>query len=77
MRTTRVDRTARAVAALVVSARTTRGWSQSRLAVELGTTQSAVARIESGRRPVAVATLVRLADALAVTFTIGPEEAER
>ena len=42
------------------------GWSQSRLANEIGTTQAHIARIESGKSDVQMGTLIRIAAALGV-----------
>lgn len=47
----------------IARARLQRGWSQQRLAEELGTSQSHIARMESGR-DVMVHTLARIAKAL-------------
>lgn len=44
--------------------RLAKGWSQTRLADELGTTQSHVARMEAGRQDIMLGTVVRLARAL-------------
>jgi transcriptional regulator with XRE-family HTH domain len=52
------------VAQQVADMRALRGLSQTELAVMCGTTQSAIARIESGRRPPRVDTLLTIADAL-------------
>jgi transcriptional regulator with XRE-family HTH domain len=62
----------RQIAAAVVEARTARGWTQRRLARALGTSNTAVSRIESGRHGMSLGTLQRLADALGVRFTIEP-----
>ena len=62
-----------AIAGIVILARGAKGWSQSRLAQEIGTTQSGVSRLESGQHKVSVETLRRLANALDVTFTIDPD----
>lgn len=61
------------IAATVILARARLGWSQSRLAREIGTTQSVVSRIESGTHKVSADTLHRLANALGVSFTIDPD----
>lgn len=63
--------TYRSIAATVIHARGARGWTQRRLAEEIGTTHTVVSRIESGRHAVSVDTLLRLSDALGVTFGIG------
>jgi len=62
-----------AIARTVILARAMLGWSQSRLAREIGTTQSVVSRIESGTHKVSADTLHRLANALGVSFTIDPD----
>jgi|GEM_PF-2106376 Helix-turn-helix. len=63
--------TYRSIAATVIHGRGARGWTQRRLAEEIGTTHTVVSRIESGRHAVSVDTLLRLSDALGVTFNIG------
>lgn len=63
--------TYRSIAATVIHGRGARGWTQRRLAEEIGTTHTVVSRIESGRHAVSVDTLLRLSDALGVTFSIG------
>lgn len=63
--------TYRSIAATVIHGRGARGWTQRRLADEIGTTHTVVSRIESGRHAVSVDTLLRLSDALGVTFNIG------
>ena len=67
--------TSRSVAEIVRDARVERGWSQRRLADAIGTTNTAVSRLESGRHTPSVAMLTRLARVLGVTFTIGPHSA--
>lgn len=67
--------TYRAIAGTVILARGQKGWSQAHLAREIGTTGSVISRLESGDHQVSVATLRRLANALGVTFTIGPDPA--
>lgn len=62
----------RAIARVVIHERGARGWTQQRLADELGTTNTAVSRIESGRHAVSLDTLQRLSDVLGIAFTIGP-----
>lgn len=52
------------IARSVVERRLALGMSQSDLAVVCGTTQSAIARLESGGRPPRIDTLLRLAEAL-------------
>jgi transcriptional regulator with XRE-family HTH domain len=53
-----------AVAGQVAEQRQTRGLSQRELAGLVGTTQSAIARLESGGRPPRIDTLMRIANAL-------------
>ncbi len=60
----------RSIAATVIHGRGVRGWTQRRLAEEIGTTHTVVSRIESGRHAVSVDTLLRLSEALGVTFSI-------
>ncbi len=49
---------------LVRAARTHKGWTQSQLAAALGTTQSAVARIESGGQNIGLDLVARIGEAL-------------
>ncbi len=65
--------TYRAIAAIVIDGRAARRWTQQQLAEKIGTTNTAVSRIESGRHAVSLDTLQRLSTALDVTFTIGPD----
>lgn len=65
----------RAIAGTVILARGRKGWTQARLAREIGTTGSVISRLESGDHQISVATLRRLANALGVTFTIEPDPA--
>ena len=53
-----------AVADQVADLRQQRGLSQRELAELVGTTQSAIARLERGGRPPRIDTLLRIADAL-------------
>jgi DNA-binding XRE family transcriptional regulator len=53
-----------AIAGQVAERRAARGLSQRELADLVGTTQSAIARLESGGRPPRIDTLLRIADAL-------------
>jgi transcriptional regulator with XRE-family HTH domain len=62
----------REIAESVSRARAERGWTQRRLAEALGTSSTAVSRIESGRHGMSVATLQRLSDVLGVRFAIVP-----
>lgn len=63
---------------LVIRHRAELGLSQKELAERVGTSHSAISRIESGRHRTSVATLKRLAEALdlrlVVGFESGPEE---
>jgi transcriptional regulator with XRE-family HTH domain len=52
------------IAAQVSEQRKARGLSQKELAELVGTTQSAIARLESGGRPPRIDTLLRIANAL-------------
>jgi transcriptional regulator with XRE-family HTH domain len=52
------------IAQQVVEQRKAHGLSQQELAALTGTTQSAIARLESGGRPPRIDTLLRIADAL-------------
>ena len=63
----------RAIAEVVIVGRSARGWTQRQLADAIGTTNTVVSRIESGRHAVSLDTLVRLSRVLGVTFTISAE----
>ena len=52
------------IAEQVANRRRERGLSQADLAALVGTTQSAIARLESGGRPPRIDTLLRIANAL-------------
>ena len=52
------------IAGQVADRRKERGLSQAELAKLVGTTQSAIARLESGGRPPRIDTLLRIANAL-------------
>ena len=52
------------IAEQVANRRRERGLSQADLAALVGTTQSAIARLESGGRPLRIDTLLRIANAL-------------
>lgn len=58
----------------LISARISAGLTQKQLAERMGTSQAAVARLESGTRLPSVDTLYRLAVILGVDFTITPQE---
>jgi transcriptional regulator with XRE-family HTH domain len=64
------------IARNVLQLRRYRGLSQSKLAKELGSSQSAIARIESGQENITLDTLQRLIVALRARFhvSISPEE---
>lgn len=53
-----------AIAHELIAARTRAGLSQSEVAQRMGTTQSVVARLESGRRPPSMRTVERFAQAV-------------
>jgi len=58
------------IADQVVAQRTARNLSQRELAELVGTTQSAIARLEAGGRPPRIDTLLRIADALDCELTV-------
>jgi ribosome-binding protein aMBF1 (putative translation factor) len=58
------------IADQVVAQRTAKGLSQRELAELVGTTQSAIARLEAGGRPPRIDTLLRIADALDCDLTV-------
>lgn len=58
----------------VIGARLAAGLTQRQLAEKMGTSQAAIARLESGTRLPAIDTLYRLAQILGVDFTITPLE---
>ena len=58
------------IAAQVAEQRNARGLSQKELAELTGTTQSAIARLESGGRPPRIDTLLRIADALDCSLAV-------
>jgi transcriptional regulator with XRE-family HTH domain len=64
------------IAGAVARARISRGWTQRRLAEVLGTSNTAVSRIESGSHGMSLTTLQRLADVLGIRFTIEPRRAQ-
>ena len=65
----------RVIARAVILARTDMGFTQDQLGSALGTTGSAISRIESGTRPVTLNTLARLGAALDITFVVGSPRA--
>ena len=58
----------------LIGSRIHAGITQAELAERVGTTQSAIARLEGGSVTPSVAMLCRLASALDVRFEIGPKE---
>jgi ribosome-binding protein aMBF1 (putative translation factor) len=58
------------IAEQVATRRRALGLSQAELAALCGTTQSAIARLESGGRPPRIDTLLRLANALHCTLAV-------
>lgn len=58
---------------LLIAARRAAGLKQAELAAKVGTTQSAIARLEGGAVTPTVDTLYRLADALDLHFEIAPQ----
>ena len=61
------------IARFVITRRTELGLTQEQLADRMGTSHSAVSRIESGQHRASVATLERLGQALEVRFVMGFE----
>src|SRR5512132_265573 len=61
------------IARFVITRRGELGLTQEQLAERMGTSHSAISRIESGQHRTSVATLERLAQALEVRFVIGFE----
>jgi ribosome-binding protein aMBF1 (putative translation factor) len=61
------------IARFVIMRRTELGLTQEQLADRMGTSHSAISRIESGQHRTSVATLERLAQALEVRFVMGFE----
>lgn len=53
-----------AIARELIAARTRAGLSQGEVALRMGTTQSVVARLESGKRPPSMRTMQRFAQAV-------------
>lgn len=62
-----------AIARFVIQRRAELGLTQGQLAERMGTSHSAISRIESGQHRMSVATLQRLAEALEVRFVMGFE----
>jgi transcriptional regulator with XRE-family HTH domain len=63
------------VARFVIQRRAELGLTQEQLAERMGTSHSAISRIESGQHRTSVATLERLAEALDARLVIGFETA--
>jgi len=59
------------IARLVIKHRMALGLTQQDVAERMGTSHSAISRIESGQHKTSVETLQRLADALEVRFVVG------
>jgi len=64
------------IAGQVAERRKERGLSQADLATLVGTTQSAIARLESGGRPPRIDTLLRIANALDCDLHVELQERE-
>lgn len=62
-----------AIARFVILRRSELGLTQQQLAQRMGTSHSAISRIEGGQHSTSVATLQRLAEALGVRFVMGFE----
>jgi DNA-binding XRE family transcriptional regulator len=56
----------------LIGARISASLTQAQLAERMGTTQSAIARLETGRNSPTIDTLCRLADILGISFAIVP-----
>jgi transcriptional regulator with XRE-family HTH domain len=65
------------LARLVIKHRSALGLSQQELADRVGTSHSAISRIESGRHRTSVETLQRLAHALSLRLVLGFESGPR
>jgi transcriptional regulator with XRE-family HTH domain len=65
------------LARLVIRHRATQGFSQKELAERVGTSHSAISRMESGRHRTSVATLQRVAEALDLRLVVGFESGPR
>ena len=65
------------IARFVIMRRAELGLTQEQLAERMGTSHSAISRIESGQHRTSVATLERLAQALEVRFVMGFETGPR
>lgn len=67
----------RAIAKAVILARADNGWTQKRLADAIGTTDTAISRVESGRHPISLETLTKLGFALDIAFVVGSPSATK
>ena len=56
----------------LIGARISASLTQAQLAERMGTTQSAIARLETGTNSPTIDTLCRLADVLGISFEIAP-----
>ena len=65
------------IARFVITRRAELGLTQRQLAERMGTSHSAISRVESGQHRTSVATLERLAQALEVRFVMGFETGSR
>jgi transcriptional regulator with XRE-family HTH domain len=65
------------IARFVITRRAELGLTQKQLAERMGTSHSAISRVESGQHRTSVATLERLAEALEVRFVMGFETGPR
>jgi ribosome-binding protein aMBF1 (putative translation factor) len=65
------------IARIVIKHRMNIGLTQAELAARMGTSHSAISRIESGKHPTTVGTLQRLAEALDLRFVVGFESGSR
>src|SRR5881397_1660912 len=65
------------LARIVIRRRTELGLTQQELALRMGTSHSAISRIESGQHSTTVETLQRLAEALELRFLVGFESGSR
>ena len=62
-----------ALARLAIKLRLERNLTQREIAERMGTSHSAISRIESGRHPTSLQTIKRLAEALGVRLVVGFE----
>lgn len=58
----------------VIKSRKARGWTQTELARACGTTQSAIARLESGDQDPKLDTMVKVCNVLGLPLTVGDGE---